>query len=268
MTLLVALSFRPQEKTVFVGHPKDTPESIHLEAAELKESDLPKLNLAAERGDARAQLMLGEVYAVGSVVREDDGKSAEWYRKSADQGNAIAQLLLCNAYQHGYGVPKEGNEGVGWCLKAAEQGLAEAQAKLASLYRKRKDSEAAAEWASKAAEQGYFIAQINLANMYEIGEGVQQDKVTAYMWLLVAKESLCGPPQKLCIEIGKGDPTKAETYFCGPSPQPCVERYPEFKAAQEKFAGRIAAELSPDEVEEAIRRAREWAEKFRAAPAP
>lgn len=266
IALLGSFTLCSEEKSVLVGPSKDTPETIEWEAADLKETKLAELMVAAKNGDARAQLLLGKVYALGAVVRQDDTKSAEWYRKSADRGNAIAQLLLCNSYQHGYGVLEDKREAAEWCLKAAEQGLVEAQSKLASLLRQREEYQEAARWAGKAAEQGLFSAQFNLANMYEIGQGVQTDKVTAYMWLLVAKESLCGPPQRLCIEAQKTEPTQVEVYLCGPPPVPCVERYPEFKAALEKFSARIAAELSIDQATEATRRAREWKEKLRATP--
>jgi uncharacterized protein len=45
---------------------------------------------------------------------------------------------------------------------------------------------AAASWDRKAAEQGYSRAQNNLGVMYDQGEGVQQDYVTAHMWFNLA----------------------------------------------------------------------------------
>jgi TPR repeat protein len=41
-------------------------------------------------------------------------------------------------------------------------------------------------WWRRAAEQGLAEAQTNLGNMYNNGEGVPQDSVLAHMWLNLA----------------------------------------------------------------------------------
>jgi uncharacterized protein len=51
------------------------------------------------------------------------------------------------------------------------------------------DNAAAANWYRKAAEQGDARAQNNLGIMYNKGDGVPQDRVTAYMWLNLAATS-------------------------------------------------------------------------------
>ena len=46
----------------------------------------------------------------------------------------------------------------------------------------RQDHAEAARWYRKAADQGYVNAQNNLGVMYQSGQGVPQDIVQAYMW--------------------------------------------------------------------------------------
>ncbi len=77
-----------------------------------------------------------------------------------------------------------------WCRKAAEQGNAIAQGNLGFVYSEglgvTQDYAEAARWYRKAAEQGYAKAQGNLGVMYERGQGVPQDYVQAHMWFNLA----------------------------------------------------------------------------------
>lgn len=48
----------------------------------------------ANQGNARAQNALGEMYASGSVVQQNDKKAVDWFEKSASQGFSLAQHSL------------------------------------------------------------------------------------------------------------------------------------------------------------------------------
>lgn len=67
----------------------------------------PRITLAAERGDARAQARLGFMYATGRDVPQNYTLAAYWYRRGAEQGDATAQHLLGLAYDKGFGVPTD-----------------------------------------------------------------------------------------------------------------------------------------------------------------
>ena len=58
---------------------------------------------AAEQGHADAQNSLGEMYAKGLGVGEDQAEALYWYRMAAEQGHADAQNNLGQMYQHGEG---------------------------------------------------------------------------------------------------------------------------------------------------------------------
>ncbi|HEX5421440.1 MAG TPA: tetratricopeptide repeat protein, partial [Gammaproteobacteria bacterium] len=60
----------------------------------------------AQRGDAKAQTMVGEIFERGLGGQPDYQAAAEWYRKAADQGYSQAQFDLGALYEQGRGVPK------------------------------------------------------------------------------------------------------------------------------------------------------------------
>jgi hypothetical protein len=116
----------------------------------------------------------------------------EW-RPLAEQGNAKAQYNLGLMYRNGHGVPQDDAEAMGWWRKAAEQGNAGAQNNLGVMYRNGhgvpQDYAEAMGWYRKAAEQGYATAQHNLGVMYGKGLGVPQDEAQAYMWFKLASST-------------------------------------------------------------------------------
>jgi TPR repeat protein len=148
----------------------------------------------ADRGNARAQNNLGEMYRLGRGVPQDYAAALTWYRKAADQGDAIAQDALGTMYHDGRGVPQDYSEATRWYRKAADQGFAE--------------------------------AQIMLGNSYESGWGVPKDYVQAHKWFNLA----------------------AARYSAAT----------EVRGMAVKNRNRVAAKMTPEQIAEAQRLAREW----------
>ena len=102
------------------------------------------------------------MYANGEGVPEDDAEAVRWYRLAAEQGNATAQLNLGVMYAKGEGVPKDDAEAVRWFRLAAEQGYAAAQLNLGVMYDNGRgvpeDDVTAYAWLNIAAEQGQLSA--------------------------------------------------------------------------------------------------------------
>jgi TPR repeat protein len=88
-------------------------------------------------------------------------------------------------YANGRGVPQDYVEAVKWYRKAVEQGNAGAQFNLGVMYANGRgvpqDDAGAVGWWRKAAEQDHASAQFNLGVMYHYGQGVPQDDVQAHM---------------------------------------------------------------------------------------
>ena len=186
--------------------------------------------LAAEQGDADAQTNLGTMYADGRGVPQNDVEAVVWHRLAAEQGHANAQNNLGVSCATGNGVPQDYDEAVAWFRLAAEQGHADAQNNLgvscATGNGVPQDAAEAVAWHRQAAEQGHADAQFNLGVSYATGEGVPQDNVEALMWHILADFRSTG------------------------------------KARERTEAARngVAAQMTPADISEANRRAREWHE--------
>ena len=150
-----------------------------------------KLRPIAAQGDARAQSLLGVLYANGLGVPQDLVLARQWWEKAAAQGDADAQIGLGLLYSKGEGVPQDYVQARQWYEKAAAQGKAIAQISLGTLYAygygTPKDYQQAARWFRFAADQGDALAQMKLGVMYERGDGVSQDIVEAYKWYTLAE---------------------------------------------------------------------------------
>jgi len=125
--------------------------------------------------------------AEAAYNRGDYATALRLLRPLADQGGAAAQHILGVMYFVGQDVPQNRSEAIRLYRLAAERGNAHAQDSLGFVYldgvEVRQDYAEAVKWFSKAADQGNIDAQFNLGVMYELGRGVPQDFVLAYVWI-------------------------------------------------------------------------------------
>ena len=130
-------------------------------------------------------------------------------------------------YTEGQGVAQDYPEAVRWFRKSADQGHADAQFNLGIMYEKgqgvQQDDKEAARWCLLAADQGDAAAQLKLGAMYYEGKGVPQDYIQARMWFGLAGAS------------GEAGGIKNQDI--------------------------VAGKMTPDQIAEAQRRAREWKPK-------
>jgi TPR repeat protein len=179
------------------------------------------------------------------------------YHIDAEQGDAVTQYKLAWAYSQGRGVPQDYSEAAKWYFKAAEQGITLAQLNLGEMYLEGKgvkqDYSEAAKWYLKAAEQeGLAGAKYNLGRIYYKGNGISKNKVIAYMWFELAAQSKAGMiPSDLEDRLG--------LYFL---------KYPSIDMSPSKLADLVSSylenlskEMTPSQIEEAKKLAREWKEK-------
>jgi TPR repeat protein len=114
--------------------------------------------LAAGRGNADAQVGVGNLYAMGLGVPQNYGEALRWYRLAADQGNSEAEDSLGFFYLSGWGVPQDYAEGLRWFTKAADQGNEVAQRNIGMIYLQglgvAKNRDEAIRWFRKAAGNG------------------------------------------------------------------------------------------------------------------
>ena len=96
-------------------------------------------------------------------------------------------------YFRGKGVPEDEAQGLAWVKKAADQGFPEAQYKIGTGYRTGfalpMDRSEAVKWYQKAAKQGHVKAQYYLGELLANGQGVDEDYITSYAWMFLAKSA-------------------------------------------------------------------------------
>jgi uncharacterized protein len=188
----------------------------------------------ADKGNANAQTNLGFMYFSGQGIPKNYAEAVKWYRRSAEQGHATAQFNLGLMYANGQGVPQDYAEAMKWYQKAAQQGYADAQSNIGFMYDHGRgvpqDYAEAVKWYRRAAEQGYATAQFNLGVMYKAGKGVPQNYVLAHLWFNLA-----------------------------------AWRFPESKRKDredaETLRDLVALKMTPTQIAEAQRLAREWRPK-------
>ncbi len=139
--------------------------------------------------------------------RGDYATAFKEFKVLAEQGNPEAQFNLGLMYHKGQGVPQDNDESVKWFRKAAEQQYVKAQYNLGAMYSLgqgvAKDNTEAVKWFRMAAEQGFAEAQYDLAVMYAMGQGVDKDFVQAHKWFNLAAEQGDSEAQKDRDEVAK-----------------------------------------------------------------
>lgn len=142
--------------------------------------------MTAERGDAKSQFELGDMYYHGSGVSQSYTEALRWYRKAADQRDADAEYRIGYMLDTGRGVQQDFNEALHWYLQAAGKGSAQAECGIGSMYYDgrgvKQDRTEAVRWYRKAADQGLGRAQYDLGYMYQNGQGVPVNFVESSRW--------------------------------------------------------------------------------------
>ena len=201
---------------------------------------LAALILALSLSGAAAAVMSDELSANHldanvAYERGDYTTALSLYRPLAEGGNADAQASLCIMYAVGQGVPQDYDPAVMWCHKAADQGDASSQYNLGLMYYEGQgvpqDHWEAAKWYGMAADQGVTSAQNNLGGMYLNGRGVPQDYVLAHKWYNLAAAST-----------------------------PASETESRNRAVKNRDL--VASKMTPAQIAEAQKLAREWKRKL------
>lgn len=141
---------------------------------------------AAEAGDSKAQVELGNMYLKGENTPVNYQEALSWYEKAADQGNANGMFNIGVMHDNGFHVQKNLDEAFKWYQKAAALDFPEALYNLGVMYEYgqgvARDYGKAQEYYLKAAEMGEPSSQFSMGLLYEKGLGVERDPVLAYMW--------------------------------------------------------------------------------------
>ena len=144
--------------------------------------------IEAEKGDAKAQNILGLMYSLGKGVAQDKVEAAKWFRKAADQGDAYAQYSLGQMYWNGQGVPRDDLVALQWTQNAAEQGHAEARTFLKRMHEFVVTEMEAEKGDAKAI---YILGLMYIDRDYRGEKGAPQDGEDGFFWILDAASEGC-----------------------------------------------------------------------------
>ena len=165
----------------------------------------------ANRNDAAAMTLLGELYAQGLAVPQNFTEAASWYRLAHERGDANATFALAMLTMDGLGVPKDRAQAEALLEQAAAKGHPVACYNLALLLlpRHTEGGDArAVELLQRAAAAEIADAQYALAVLYREGRGVPPDRVKMAEWLARAAENGNLPAQvEYAIALFNGDGT-------------------------------------------------------------
>ncbi len=170
---------------------------------------------AADRGQPRAMIALGNLYFRGRGVPYDPAQVAYWYQKASDRGSSRAKVLLAECYRDGKGGVKRDPTRAFDLLNEAlaiEPGNAIAIGELAGCYDKglgtAPDARRAFELYKKAADLGNLNALSNLGVFYINGTGMARPDPRRAVELLRQGAEKDNPPCMFnlakCLEAGIG----------------------------------------------------------------
>ncbi len=94
---------------------------------------LQGFRILADRGNARAEFFLAEMYLSGAGVKQDYAEALKLAHAAAEQGSAEAQYTLGGMYERGQGVPQDSVQALKWYSLSAATGDEQAIRKKAAL---------------------------------------------------------------------------------------------------------------------------------------
>lgn len=146
----------------------------------------------AEQGDVEAMILVSKHYKNGILTEQDDVKAHEYRLMAAQRGDAGSEYIVGMDYCFGFGVAENMALGLKYLQSAADKNIAHAQYTLAALYDGNEEVNAYLKeeeytgYLEKAAKQGHAGAQIMLGDMYVEGKRRKRDLEQAAFWFCCA----------------------------------------------------------------------------------
>ena len=130
---------------------------------------------AAASGEPAALAHLGNMYAQGLGVAQDNATALDYFRRGALKDHPPSQNGLGYMHMHGHGVAKDYKKALEYFKAAAERGNAEAQFNLGAMHiggmGVKKAYDKALHYFTLSAHQGHTLALYNLGQMHLNGLG-------------------------------------------------------------------------------------------------
>ncbi|MGA9851991.1 MAG: hypothetical protein WBR15_03595 [Gammaproteobacteria bacterium] len=152
-----------------------------------------QVSTAASKGDVKAQVCLGELYATGIGTQRDYKQAFQWYKKAADSSYPQGKEAIAGMYQAGLGVKSNPKLALSMFHGLVDRGFMPAATDIGMYYMSddwglQKDYDRALGWYRKAAAADDPWAEVRIGLMYNNGWGVKEDRVKAEQWLRKAAD--------------------------------------------------------------------------------
>ncbi len=222
-------------------------------------------NQAAEAGSPTAMSYLGWMYEEGHGVARDAGKAAHWYGRAARAGAHELAIKLGWMHLSGDGVARDRSQAEDWFQRAIDAGHAPAGIALASVLIADalggRDTERVFEARAlleEALDAGYGLAAYFLARLYIEGIGGHpvEDGLAAHYTRIGAEDGHAQMQGWLAFMYYNGQGVAADHVTAA--------KWANLAAAEGDVLGNqlrlvLEQQLEPGEMQEARRRAVEWA---------
>ena len=168
--------------------------------------EFQKTKAMAETGDVDAEYQLAKLYSSGKGTEKDEVEAVKWFRRVAAKNDARGQSMLGVMYTNARGVERNYCQAIKWFRKAAAQNSAHAKYNLGYMYAVGKgvpqDQAQSSVWYLKAANQNDAGSQRIIGDRYAAGRGVDKDLVQAYAWtqVVVPRGGAAAKKQLIAIE--------------------------------------------------------------------
>ena len=143
---------------------------------------------SSDIGFGPAQIALGCYYETGTILPRDPALALDLYRKAAQQGDPLAGWLAGRLYFLGGAVPRDPEAARKWLKLSADQNNPYGAYYLGRLMAERDYTKAPVLY-KIAADQGLPQAQYFYAKTLKDGRGIPQDRLTAYIWYMIAADA-------------------------------------------------------------------------------
>jgi TPR repeat protein len=140
--------------------------------------EFARLEQVVREGDPKAEVWMGR-------ARQQQGRPAEaieWFARAAEKGNRDAIIDLASLHEGESNLP----EAIRWYERIAETGDQWAMAQLARIHHRENNWDESLHWFRRGAELGDVELQLKLARLYLDGEGVPRDEREAFRWYMAA----------------------------------------------------------------------------------
>ena len=175
-----------------VNKPNDTHKKWYPNANELKQLDTSELESLTKNGNDEAILILAMRLMNGDRIEKNQDRAFLIFEKLANKGDHRAEYLLGASYYSGAGVNKDNKNALKWFKESALGRYDKGQYWYAFMISRgygieTPDWKEAIKWYLKAAQQGHTNAQLNLGEAYEqCRGGLERDFDKAAKWYRIS----------------------------------------------------------------------------------